>query len=485
MAASSAYEACRKRLMAAEQFHKRNFSQEVKNTASVILNNTISVYESYAGLVNGNSGVAQMNPVTSYKNFIITIASLGIPALDVFDWVATEPMATANTQILFTRFFRMSDKGNSQRGDIISDPFGVNYRINQDGSRSGAIDSQYTSTLTSDSAVVAVAGTSTISQLRWKPVRLPSMTEAHNFSVVTGAGLFTMALADSAAVQGDGSVLVSWTTPATLTAQVASSGAITVTGDAGAIPATSMTVTYEYDNVSLPANDIPTYGSKVEAIPMAAEPHKLRITFDALSNLIYKHDYGIDLAKELPKKAIEQFMFDIANEVSDSIVREAPTSVYTMAWSLAAPDGWIAQHYASFGSVLAAAQDAIAEVTQVYAGNRAFIGGALLPVVRALPGFKPADVEGKIGTQLIGSYGDIKIYRKPGMDRYTYVVFSKGQGTELSVGLLSIYMAVLPGTLVPTQLIETADGLSSQGFYSLYAYKTLNPVLSVKGTVSH
>lgn len=485
MATTAAYEACKKRLMAAEQFHKRNFSQEVKNTASVILNNTISVYESYAGLAGGNSSVAQMNPVTSYKNFIITVASLGIPALDVFDWVATEPMATANTQILFTRFFRMSNKGTSAAGDIISDPFGVNYRINPDGTRSSAIDSKYTDSLTSDSAVVAVAGTSPITQLRWKPVRLPNMTEAHNFSITAGGVVFSIANADSAAVQGDGSVLVTWTAPAALTAQVNAAGAITILGAAGVLTAGALTVTYEYDNVSLPAEDIPTYGSKVEAIPMAAEPHKLRITFDALSNLIYKHDYGIDLAKELPKKAIEQFMFDIANTVSDSIVREAPTSVYTMPWSLAAPDGWIAQHYASFGSVIAAAQDAITEVTQVYAGNRAFIGGALLPVVRALPGFKPADVEGKIGTQLIGSYGDVKIYRKPGMDRYTYVIFAKGQGTELSVGLLSIYMAVLPGTLVPTQLIETADGLSSQGFYSLYAYKTLNPILSVKGTVSH
>ena len=103
----------------------------------------------------------------------------------------------------------------------------------------------------------------------------------------------------------------------------------------------------------------------------------------------------------------------------------------------------------------------------------------------AVPGFKAADVDGKIGTQLIGSIGTLKIYHKPNMNGYEYVVWSKGQGTELSVGVLGIYLAALPASIIPTQLLEFADGLNSQGFYSLYDFKMINPMLSVKGRVTH
>lgn len=462
----SAYEEVKTKLRAAEMFHKKTFDQEIKNTAAVILRNTINAYESVSGStaglgIGGQSGVAQMNPISSYKNFIIKIATLGIPALDVFDWVAMEPMATASTQILFTKYVRMSNKGKSEKGDIISDPFGIYYR-NKNGQRQDATDPEYSSALTSDVFAAANAGvgtglaaSQTDFQLRWTPVReIKSVTK-------------------------NGTPLAE-TTDYTINK---TTGVLTLTSGVSATDI--LAVVYEYDNVYLPANDIPTYGAEVEAIPMTAKPHKVRIVFDALSNLIYKNDYGIDIAKELPKKAVEDFMYSIATEVSDAIVASAPTSTYTMSWSLAVENGWIAQHYASFGSVLAAAQAAITKVTKIYAGNRCFIGSALVPVIAAVPGWKAADTDGKIGTQLLGSLGNLKVYFKPDMDDYTYVVFAKGSGTELSVGLLSMYMAALPASIIPTQLLEFADGLNSQGFYSLYDYKILNPILSVKGSVSH
>ena len=243
-------------------------------------------------------------------------------------------------------------------------------------------------------------------------------------------------------------------------------------------------VNYRCDNKYLPANDLPTFGAKVEAIPLVAKPHKLRIVFDALDNLIYKNDYQIDIAKELPKKAVEDFMFSIATEVANEIVNNAPTSTDTLPFSLSAPNGWVAQHYAAFGLVLNSAAAAITKVTNIYAGNRCFVGTKLVPVVMGTPGFKAADVDGKIGTQLIGSIGNMKIYHKPDMDSYTYVVWSKGTGTELCVGVLGIYLAALPASIIPTQLLEFADGLNSQGFYSLYDYKHINPALSVKGKVT-
>lgn len=477
MQTMSAYEACKTKLKASELFHRRTFSQETKNTAAVILRNTINAYESVAGLgVSGNSGVAQTNPISSYKNFIIKIATLGIPALDVFEWVATEPMATASTQVLFTKYVRMSDKGKSKKGDIISDPFGIYYRNKNDGTREDATDSGYSSALTADAFV---DGNSTDAQsftLRWTPVREGTV-------IVTAGG---KTASEKAGTPGTAVTNYDYTYSENgITVSInRTDGNIKITTATASGADKVISVAYEYDNVHLPANDIPTYGAVVEAIPMTAKPHKVRIVYDALNNLIYKNDYGIDIAKELPKKAVEDFMYSIATEVSDAIVEKAPTSTATMPWSLSVDNGWIAQHYASFGSVLAAAQAAITKVTKIYAGNRCFIGTALVPVVMAVPGFKPADTDGKIGTQLVGSIGNLKIYYKPDMNDYTYVVFAKGSGTELSVGLLSMYMAALPASIIPTQLLEFADGLNSQGFYSLYDFKVLNEILSVKGTVT-
>lgn len=446
MATLSAYESQKNKIAAAEAFHKKQFPQEVRNTAAVVLKNTISVFE---GLEGTNSMVAQNGSVSSYKNFIIKVSSLAIPALDVFDWVAVEPMATASTKVLYTKYMRLSNKGASKQGDIISDPFGIYYRDNN-GTKEDAVDGSYNGQNTFDEvpALVSAAGTY---QLKWTPVIAGSIK-------IGGAALSTVGTVDA-------------------------NGLITV-GAGNSIPADTV-ITYKWDNKYLPANDLPTFGAKVEAISLDAKPHKVRIVFDALDNLIYKNDYGIDISKELPKKAIEDYMYSVATEVSDSIIANAPTSTYTLPFSLAAPNGWIAQHYASFGSVLNAAQAAITKVTKIYAGNRAFIGSALVPVVMAVPGWKSANTEGKIGTQLIGSIGNLKIYFKPDMTDYDYVVFAKGQGTDLCVGILGMYLSAIPANIIPTQLLEFADGLNSQGFYSLYDYQPLNSMLSVKGSVTH
>lgn len=472
----SAYEQCKNKLHLAELFHKRTISQEVKNTAAVVLKNTINAYESVSGLQGGNSAVAQMNPLSSYKNYIIKLATLGIPALDVYDWVATEAMATANTQILFTKYVRMSNKGNSRQGDVIADPFGIYYGVDEDGNRVDKTDAQYQSAATVDAFVNGNKTSAQALKLRWTPVRKGTVKVTIGDVVVDEASAVAKADVvgfDATFADKDGKVTVSVSYR---------TGDIQVTTTSASED--NIIVNYEYDNVYLPSDDIPTYGAVVEAIPLTAKPHKVRITFDALSNLIYKNDYGIDIAKELPKKAIEDFMYSIATTVSDAIVAAAPTSKYTLNWGLNVQNGWIAQHYASFGSVLQAASAAITKVTKIFAGNRCFIGSALVPVVMACPGWKGVDTEGKIGTQLIGTLGGIKVYYKQDMNDYTYVVFSKGQGTEFCVGLLGMYMAALPASIVPTQLLEYSDGLSEQGFYSLYDFKIINPALSVKGVVS-
>lgn len=472
----SAYEQCKNKLHLAEVFHKRSIPQEVKNTAAVVLRNTINAYEAVSGLSGGNSAVAQTNPISSYKNYIIKLSTLGIPALDVYDWVATEPMATANTQILFTKYVRMSNKGPSKQGDVIADPFGIYYRgSHTDPNREDATDPTYQSAATVDAFVNGNVTTAQNFQMRWTPVREGTVRVA----------VGTVTLEDATATP---------VTPAVAgfdKTYTATGITVSINYHTGALQVTLTTastdnivVNYDYDNVYLPANDIPTYGAVVEAIPMVAKPHKVRITFDALSNLIYKNDYGIDIAKDLPKKAVEDYMYSIAMEVSDAIIANAPTSPYTLNWSLNVQNGWIAQHYASFGSVLAAAQAAITKVTKIFAGNRCFIGSALVPVIMAVEGWKGVDTEGKLGTQLIGTLGTLKVYYKQDMDDYTYVVFSKGRGTEYCVGLLGMYMAALPASIVPTQLIEFADGLNEQGFYALYDFKIINPMLSVKGRVT-
>ena len=477
----SAYEQCKTKLRAAEMFHQRNFSQEVKNTAAVVIRNTLNAYESIgntAGLgLSGNSGIAQVNPISSYKNFIIKIASLGIPALDVFDWVTTEAMATASTNILFTRYMRMSDKGTSKKGDIISDPFGIYYRDKGNGDREDVQDYKYTSALTSDAFADNGSTVAQKLQLRWKPIRQGTLIVTAGSKTAnekTGTEATASAGYDYAYSENGITVEINRLT-----------GELSVTMTTANTKGSVIMVAYEYDNIKLPSEDIPTYSAEVLAIPMSVKPHRLRIVFDSLTNLFNQNDYNIDFTSELPKKATEDFMYSIASEVADEIIANAPELPNMMPWSLAVDNGWILQHYASFGAVLTKAQAAITKVTKRYVGNRCFIGTELLPVVAAVPGWKPSSCEGKLGTQLVGTLNGLKVYYRPEMDDYTYVVWAKGEGHECSVGLLGFYMAALPGSLVPTQMLEFADGLSSQGFYALYDFKIINPMLSCKGKVSH
>ena len=57
MSTTAAYEAVKTKVRAAEMFHHRQFSNEVKNTSAVILNNTIKVLNAVESF-NGNTSMA-------------------------------------------------------------------------------------------------------------------------------------------------------------------------------------------------------------------------------------------------------------------------------------------------------------------------------------------------------------------------------------------------------------------------------------------
>ena len=73
----------------------------------------------------------------------------------------------------------------------------------------------------------------------------------------------------------------------------------------------------------------------------------------------------------------------------------------------------------------------------------------------------------------------MKVFVTPNIDPGKFVIGVNGNDMMSSAAVYAPYMAV-----VPTQLLQYADGGNSQGFSTLYDLKLLNPDLLIAGRVT-
>lgn len=107
------------------------------------------------------------------------------------------------------------------------------------------------------------------------------------------------------------------------------------------------------------------------------------------------------------------------------------------------------------------------------------IASNILPVLNFIKGFTPAPA-GKInGPYFAGTLNGVKVFVTPNIDAGKFVIGVNGDDLMSSAAVYAPYMPV-----VPTQLLQYADGGTSQGFSTLYDLKMLNPLLLVAGEVT-
>lgn len=104
---------------------------------------------------------------------------------------------------------------------------------------------------------------------------------------------------------------------------------------------------------------------------------------------------------------------------------------------------------------------------------------SILPILSMIDSFKAAPTAGVAGPYLAGTFGSLKVFVSPRLERDTYLIGCNGGDMMSAPMVYAPYMAI-----IPTQLLQYADGGNSQGFSTMYALEDLNKNLVVAGKVT-
>ena len=104
---------------------------------------------------------------------------------------------------------------------------------------------------------------------------------------------------------------------------------------------------------------------------------------------------------------------------------------------------------------------------------------SLLPILSFIKGWSPAPRGNVNGPYFAGTLDGLKVFVTPNIEPNAFVIGVNGDDLQTSAAIYAPYMPV-----VPTQLLNYADGGMSQGFSTLYALEMLNKDLLVAGRVT-
>lgn len=117
--------------------------------------------------------------------------------------------------------------------------------------------------------------------------------------------------------------------------------------------------------------------------------------------------------------------------------------------------------------------------TKKFAPNYMIISSSVLPVLTFIKGWSAAPAGTVNGPYFAGTLNSLRVYVSPALASGEYLIGVNGDDFMSSVAVYAPYMAI-----VPTQLLQYADGGTSQGWSTLYDLKVLNKDLIVKGKVT-
>ena len=93
-------------------------------------------------------------------------------------------------------------------------------------------------------------------------------------------------------------------------------------------------------------------------------------------------------------------------------------------------------------------------------------------------GFTAAPAGQVAGPYFAGTLNSMKIFVSPAMEQGKFCIGCNGDDMMSSVAVYAPYLAI-----IPTQLLQYADGGTSQGFSTMCDLKVLNANLIVEGRI--
>ena len=423
-------EAYARRLSLTEAAYKANHMGETlpehqKNVTATLLKN---INEAFS-----NSGATQLADMGTFKKFTLDITQVAIPNLIAPELVIVRPMASRTGWIQYIRFIALSNKGGIEKGDVFNDPFAL-------GKMSDArID--YTSQAVAELVEVGEEGKAF---LAWTPISAAYAPE-----------------------------LVGAESGASIEVVDAATGEVKINGASGIVK-----VKYLYDQVHIPANDLPTLGMKVEGIALEAKPRRIAIYFDQMAAFQAKTEMGLDLGDVLAKQAVAELSYEIDTEIVKLLAGAAPQDE-TLVFNKRVPVGIsMEQHYEAFSETIEQASRIIFDRTQRYHANYMVCASNVKPMLALMRGWKAAASAVRNGPYFAGTLNGLKVFVSPILEPGKWFCGFNGDDLMTSAAVFAPYMVI-----TPTALLNFADGGNSQGWMTLYDLKLLNTALLVAGEV--
>lgn len=419
-----------KRLSVAESVYSdRNSGAKLSNTKKIALATVLNNTEKFLNEAFTNSVGTQRADMGAFKRFCMNLTTVTMPNLIASDLVIVQPMTSMAGYISYLKFVKGTNKGASKRNDLVADPF-----------RLGNVDADYTS-----ARVVEEVDAGNNVQLAW-------------FPIYNGEDK-----ASKPALVGEGTVEV----------VDAEKGIVNITGTTGKVK-----VRYIYDNCVVPQNDLPILNAVMDSMPLVAKARRIAVYYSQLAAFQAKQDYGFDLGDQLAEKAVAELSYEIDTEITQLLIDNAKEDE-KLTWNKALPYGVSkADHYAGFAETIADAGRVIYDRTKKHMPTYMLIASDIVPVLKFVPGFTAAPLNSVNGPYYAGTVDGLKVFVTPNIEAKHFVVGVNGNDMMTSAAVYAPYMAI-----VPTQLLQYADGGTSQGFSTLYDLKLLNGELLVAGEI--
>lgn len=403
-----------------------------------------------------NSVGTQRTDMGMFKKFALNLTTVALPNLIANDLVIVHPMSSMSGYVTYIEYQYASNKGQTKIGDKISNPWEFG-DVHEDFTGARVVENVTTAgdyTLAWDKAV---KGAFTVITVGGKVVEFDPR------ATYTDEEKATIATKDVKVVKASGDVQYVDLNPAGKVAGLAE-------GDR---------VAYVYDNVVIPQNDLPVIRAEMKSIALVAKARRIAIYYSQIAAYQAKTDYGVDLGDQLAEKAVGELSYEIDTEVTNLLVDNAAKDA-ELTWSKTLPIGVSkSEHYEGFTEILEIARQKIYDRTKKFAPNYMLCASNLLPVLTMIKGFHAAPAGAINGPYLAGTINGLKVFVTPNIKAGTFVVGVNGSDLMSSAAVYAPYMAI-----VPTQLLQYADGGTSQGWSTLYDLKILNKNLLVKGEIT-
>lgn len=458
--AKTLLEAYAKPIAIAESYYASKHDGEAMDTtrklvlASCLRNVNKKLHEAFgvaqatqkAGVAfNGTGSTGTGNPGTalgagSWEKFTLNLVNAAVPNLIAFDLCIVAPMKDWTGFVTYVEYLKGTTKGASTEGDLINGVFG----LGPNGAGKD-FDVNYTGNVVIQPVDTFVSGTTKLSYT-------PYVDGTIKFFDADGAELTATAVS----VAEDGTVTA------------------TVTG-------TVKSIGYHYDNIVIPqdANKLPTLNMVIRSIPLVAKARRIVINYAQIAQFQAQTEYGLDMNKALAEQATAELQYEIDTEIVEMLRDAAKANPNIDPFDLVEPIGVSKQeHYASFVDRIDLADQKIYDITRKFQCTYMVAGSGIKQVLRFCPEWKPATTANVVGPYFAGTLGHIKVFITPSYDPYEFIFGVNGSDLMTSAAVYAPYLAV-----VPTQLLQTPDGATAQGFSTVYDAKIINANLLVYGTI--